>query len=93
MNRVRITLLSAINTEASEIRASLSTDGTRLHFGRKLDANDPGDVFVAKRALIASRAMQSAPGIGAPMRVPLAALLAGAAWRAWRVGTNGGLLG
>ncbi len=39
----------AINTAASETRASLSADGTRLYFGRKVDADDPGDVFVATR--------------------------------------------
>lgn len=41
---------AAINTKASETRASLSSDGTRLYFGRKLDVNDPGDVFVSVRA-------------------------------------------
>ena len=40
----------AINTFGSETRASLSADGTRLYFGRKLDVNDPGDVFVSTRA-------------------------------------------
>lgn len=39
-----------INTSASETRASLSGDGTRLYFGRKLDIDDPGDVFVSARA-------------------------------------------
>ncbi|HJT97156.1 MAG TPA: hypothetical protein VJ696_02490 [Rhodanobacteraceae bacterium] len=39
----------AINTAGSETRASLSADGTRLYFGRKVDAADPGDVFVATR--------------------------------------------
>jgi hypothetical protein len=39
-----------INTAASETRSSLSADGTRLYFGRKLDASDPGDVFVSVRA-------------------------------------------
>lgn len=39
-----------INTSASETRASLSGDGTRLYFGRKLDLADPGDVFVSKRS-------------------------------------------
>ena len=39
-----------INTAASETRASLSGDGTRLYFGRKLDGADPGDVFVSVRA-------------------------------------------
>ena len=41
----------AINTPASETRASLSGDGTRLHFGRKLDASDPGDVYYATRSM------------------------------------------
>lgn len=40
----------AINTPASETRASLSADGTRLYFGRKLNIDDPGDVFVSTRA-------------------------------------------
>ena len=71
----------AINTTASETRASLSADGTRLYFGRKLDGNDPGDVFVVTRALIAAPgSTQSAPGLGTPMQVLLAALLAGAVW-------------
>jgi hypothetical protein len=39
-----------INTPASETRASLSGDGTRLHFGRKLDVTDPGDVYLATRS-------------------------------------------
>lgn len=39
----------AINTFGSETRASLSADGTRLYFGRKLDAQDPGDVYVSTR--------------------------------------------
>ena len=44
----------AINTTASETRSSLSADGTRLYFGRKLDGNDPGDVFVATRERLAT---------------------------------------
>ncbi len=43
----------AINTTASETRASLSADGTRLYFGRKVNADDPGDVFVATREAVA----------------------------------------
>jgi hypothetical protein len=42
----------AINTSASETRASLSADGTRLYFGRKLNLDDPGDVFVSTRMKI-----------------------------------------
>lgn len=42
----------AVNTPASETRASLSADGTRLYFGRKLNAADPGDVFVSTRMKI-----------------------------------------
>lgn len=38
-----------INTPASETRASLSGDGTRLYFGRKTSVADPGDVFVSTR--------------------------------------------
>lgn len=38
-----------INTSASETRASLSADGTRLYFGRKLTLEDPGDTFVSTR--------------------------------------------
>lgn len=72
-----------INTTASETRSSLSADGTRLYFGRKLDVNDPGDVFVATRALIVTpqASTQSAPGLGAPMLVLLAVLLGVFAWR------------
>ena len=38
-----------INTPSSETRASLSADGTRMYFGRKLTIDDPGDVFVSTR--------------------------------------------
>ena len=41
-----------INTPASETRASLSGDGTRLYFGRKTTLADPGDVFVSTRARV-----------------------------------------
>ena len=44
-----------INTPASETRASLSGDGTRLYFGRKLDLADPGDVFVSTRLKVNGR--------------------------------------
>ncbi|MBS0566014.1 MAG: hypothetical protein JSS59_01210, partial [Proteobacteria bacterium] len=57
------------------------------YFGRKLDGNDPGDVFVVTRALIAAPgSTQSAPGLGTPMQVLLAALLACGAWLARRTG-------
>jgi Tol biopolymer transport system component len=71
----------AINTTASETRASLSSDGTRLYFGRKADVDDPGDVFVAtrERAAPAGAALPT-PALGAPMLALLAALLAGVAW-------------
>ncbi|MDN5780680.1 MAG: hypothetical protein L0H23_01435, partial [Luteimonas sp.] len=39
-----------INSTGSETRASLSGDGTRLYFGRKLTAADPGDVYVSTRS-------------------------------------------
>ena len=39
-----------INTPGSETRATLSGDGKRLYFGRKVDSNDPGDIYVSKRA-------------------------------------------
>jgi len=38
-----------VNTPGSETRASLSGDGTRLYFGRKLTDLDPGDVYVSTR--------------------------------------------
>ena len=38
-----------VNTPGSETRASLSADGTRLYFGRKLAPEDPGDVYVSTR--------------------------------------------
>lgn len=38
-----------INTPASETRASLSGDHKRLYFGRKVDVNDPGDIYVSTR--------------------------------------------
>lgn len=40
----------SINTPGSETRASLSGDGKRLYFGRKLTLEDPGDVFVSTRS-------------------------------------------
>ncbi|MET0230954.1 MAG: hypothetical protein ABW186_08505 [Rhodanobacteraceae bacterium] len=71
----------AINTTASETRASLSGDGTRLYFGRKANVDDPGDVFVATRARVAPTATAlPTPALGAPMLALLAALLAGVAW-------------
>ena len=71
----------AINTTGSETRASLSRDGTRLYFGRKVDGNDPGDVFVAMRARHApAAAAVPAPTLGAMMLALLAALLVGVAW-------------
>ncbi|MGH8060634.1 MAG: hypothetical protein ACREO7_01285 [Pseudoxanthomonas sp.] len=39
-----------VNTPGSETRATLSGDGTRLYFGRKVNADDPGDVFVSTRS-------------------------------------------
>ena len=41
----------SINTPGSETRASLSGDGRRLYFGRKVTPEDPGDVFVSVRTL------------------------------------------
>ena len=72
---------ATINTTASETRASLSGDGTRLYFGRKLNVDDPGDVFVATRERAAPSASPlPTPALGAPMLALLAALLAGVAW-------------
>jgi hypothetical protein len=72
---------ATINTTASETRASLSGDGTRLYFGRKADVDDPGDVFVATRERVAPTASAlPTPALGAPMLALLAALLAGVAW-------------
>ena len=39
----------SINTPGSETRASLSGDGKRLYFGRKVTLEDPGDVFMSVR--------------------------------------------
>jgi Tol biopolymer transport system component len=44
----------AINTTGSETRATLSRDGRRMYFGRKVDSNDPGDVFVSTRTRVRS---------------------------------------
>jgi len=72
--------IATINTAASETRASLSGDGTRLYFGRKLDASDPGDVFVATRSRIAAPIeARPAPTLSAPVLALLALLLACAA--------------
>lgn len=77
----------AINTSGSETRSSLSADGTRLYFGRKVDADDPGDVFVATRERIVAPQPTSTypvPGPGAPALGVLAVLLAAGAWLARR---------
>lgn len=37
----------------SETRATLSADGTRLYFGRKVTNTDPGDIYVSWRAKLA----------------------------------------
>lgn len=81
----------AIDTTASETRASLSADGTRLYFGRKLDASDPGDVFVATRERMAappSVQPQPAPALGAPMLALLALLLGCLVWVAQHTGVT-----
>ena len=73
--------------ERTETRSSLSTRGTRLYFGRKVDADDPGDVFVATRERIAAPPPASThpmPGPRAPALAVLAALLAAGAWLARR---------
>ncbi|MCE7949718.1 MAG: hypothetical protein DYH18_01255 [Xanthomonadales bacterium PRO7] len=65
-----------INTAGSETRSSLSADGTRLYFGRKVDAADPGDVFVATRALIAApAALTPAPALSMPLLALLVVLV------------------
>jgi hypothetical protein len=73
----------AIDTTASETRSSLSADGKRLYFGRKLDINDPGDVFVSTRERLASTAT-ALPGPGTLMLALLATLLPAGAWFASR---------
>jgi len=79
----------AINTSGSETRSSLSADGTRLYFGRKVDADDPGDVFVATRERLAPppASTHPVPGPRAPALAVLAALLAAGAWLARRAGS------
>ena len=76
---------AAIDTAASETRASLSADGTRLYFGRKLDGSDPGDVFVATRVrAVAGASVHPAPTLSAPVLALLAALIGATAWFAQR---------
>lgn len=77
---------ATINTGGSETRSSLSADGTRLYFGRKVNSDDPGDVFVATRERIAAPPADvvPTPAVGAPMLALLAALLGGLAWFARR---------
>ena len=41
----------SINTPGAETRASLSGDGKRMYFGRKVKLEDPGDVFVTTRTM------------------------------------------
>jgi Tol biopolymer transport system component len=69
-----------INTGGSETRASLSADGTRLYFGRKVDAADPGDVFVATRTRLAAAQPTSTPAIGSSVLVLFGVLLMACAW-------------
>ncbi|MBX3701977.1 MAG: PD40 domain-containing protein [Dokdonella sp.] len=76
----------SINSSGSETRPSLSADGTRLYFGRKADAADPGDVFVATRTRAAAAMAHPAPTLSVPMLALLALLLAGGAWFARRAG-------
>jgi hypothetical protein len=78
----------AINTSGSETRSSLSADGTRLYFGRKVDASDPGDVFVSTRArVVALPPAIPVPALTLPMLGLLAVLLVAGGWWAWsRVG-------
>lgn len=80
---------AAINTAGSETRASLSADGTRLYFGRKVDADDPGDVFVATRERVVAPPVAAVPtpALGVPMLALLAALLGGIAWFARGLGS------
>lgn len=70
----------AINTAGSETRSSLSADGTRLYFGRKVDSADPGDVMVATRVRIAAQGAVSAPTLSLPMLSLLALLMGVVAW-------------
>ena len=68
----------AINSSGSETRSSLSADGMRLYFGRKVDASDPGDVYVATRQRIAAaQSVHPAPTLSTSMLALLALLLAG----------------
>jgi hypothetical protein len=72
---------ATINTTASETRASLSGDGTRLYFGRKADVDDPGDVYVATRErLVVAASAAPLPTLGAPMLALLGVLIGAAAW-------------
>ncbi len=70
----------AINSSASETRSSLSADGTRLYFGRKLTIDDPGDVFFATREIFGQAAVPL-PSHSTPMLILLAGLLAAFALR------------
>ncbi len=71
---------AAINTSGSETRSSLSADGTRLYFGRKVDSTDPGDVFVATRTRLADPQVASTPTLSLPMLALLTMLLMACAW-------------
>lgn len=76
---------AAINTSGSETRSSLSGDGTRLYFGRKVDSADPGNVFFSTRERLVPLAPSRAlPGPSKPMLALLALLLIGGAWLAHR---------
>ncbi len=72
-----------INSSASETRSSLSADGLRLYFGRKLTVDDPGDVFVATREAGNGQGAQSVavPSLSTPMLILLGVLLGAFAWR------------
>ena len=69
-----------INTAGSETRSSLSADGTRLYFGRKVDAADPGDVFVATRTRLAAAQPTPTPALPMPSLALLAILVIACTW-------------
>jgi hypothetical protein len=64
-----------IDTSGSETCPSLSADGTRLYFARRVDGNDPGDIFVATRARLPRAQLPSTPTLSVSALVALALLV------------------
>jgi hypothetical protein len=78
-----------IDTRGTETCASLSTDGTRLYFGRKADASHAGGVFAAARSRLAAAQNASTPNLSVANLALLIVLLASTWFVGLRLVGNG----